>query len=160
MDVTHCKDHLRNIARALHPDIEPGVISGQASQLLNNLVEIIKEKGPLNLITNLKLLKPKGKGVKNKLKIWNRELAYIEKNKHRMDYPDYIKRNFPIGSGVVEGAIKLICNKRLKQSSAYWIHRNIDGLLKFRIIWFNNYFDSFWKFRSNNLKNKVRHLYA
>ena len=110
--------------------------------------------------TNLKLLKPKGKGVKNKLKIWNREFAYIEKNKHRMDYPDYIKRNFPIGSGVIERAIKLICNKRLKQSSAYWIHRNIDGLLKLRIIWFNNYFDSFWKYRSNKLKNKFIHLIA
>ena len=82
MDFTHSKDHLRNLTRTLHPDIEPGVISPQSSELLNNLVEISKEKGHDNLITNLKLLKPNGKGSKNKLKIWNREFAYIEKNKH------------------------------------------------------------------------------
>ena len=46
LDFTHCKDHLRNIARTLHPDIEPGVISAGASEILNNLVELGKEKGP------------------------------------------------------------------------------------------------------------------
>jgi len=52
--------------------------------------------------------------------------------------------------------IKYVCNKRLKNNSARdrWLIESIRGLMKLRIIWFNNYFDDFWKFRSKKLKKK------
>ncbi len=62
-----------------------------------------------------------------------------------MDYSTYIKMNLPIGSGVIESAIKYICNKRLKNNSACRLIKSVRDLLKLRIIWFNNYFDDFWE---------------
>ena len=72
----------------------------------------------------------------------------------RMDYPTYIKLNPSIGSGVIESVIKYDCNKRLKNNNARWLIESVRGLLKLRIIWFNNYFDDFWKFMSNKLKKQ------
>ncbi len=60
-----------------------------------------------------------------------------------MDYPTYIKLGLPLGSGVIEGAIKFLCNKRFKHNSAAWILKNVKGLLKLRIAWYNNDFDDF-----------------
>jgi len=154
LDVIHSKDHLRNLARCLHPDISPGKISDDAQNLLNYLMKILLEKGPLNLLSEIELLEPKGKGSKSKKNIWQQEKEYIEKNQDRMDYPTYIKLNLPIGSGVIESAIKYVCNKRLKNNSACWLIESVRGLLKLRIIWFNNYFDDFWQFRSKKLKKQ------
>ncbi len=154
LDFIHAKDHLRNLVRCLHPDVSPGKISDDAQNLLNQLTEILLEKGPEKLLCRIRLLEPKGVGSKKKKIIWEAEKEYIEKNKDRMDYPTYIKMNLPIGSGVIESAIKYICNKRLKNNSACWLIKSVRGLLKLRIIWFNNYFDAFWKCRSKNLKKQ------
>ena len=93
--------------------------------------------------------------MKKNKKLWEREINYFYKNETRLDYPYYIKMNYPIGSGVVEGSIKYVCNKRLKNGSPCWLLKNVSGLLKLRIIWFNNYYNEFWNWRKEKNKKKI-----
>jgi len=47
-----------------------------------------------------------------KRKTIDRACNYIESNKERMKYDEYLKRGYPIATGVIEGAYYLIQEKR------------------------------------------------
>jgi hypothetical protein len=53
----------------------------------------------------------------------NRTVTYFENNLGRMQYATYIKKGYPIGSGVTEAACKVVVKQRLNQSGMKW---NID----------------------------------
>jgi len=155
LDAMHLKEHMWILAKLIYPD-ENGKTSPKAEKFVNYNYEILKEKGVLNLLTSLNIDKPKAKCSKKKLKIWNREINYIKNNISRLDYPEYIIKKFPLGSGVVESSIKYVCNKRLKNGSPIWLLESVNGLLKLRIIYFNKFYDDFWLFRKNKLKRKFK----
>ena len=48
------------------------------------------------------------------------ESNYFMQNKERMQYQDFSKQGFFVGSGVVEAACKNVVGKRLKQSGMMW----------------------------------------
>ena len=48
------------------------------------------------------------------------ESNYFMQNKERMQYQDFSRRGFFVGSGVVEAACKNVVGKRLKQSGMMW----------------------------------------
>jgi hypothetical protein len=47
-------------------------------------------------------------------------LRYLEQRKDAMDYPDYLAKGYPIGSGQVEGMNKSVIGNRLKRSGMQW----------------------------------------
>jgi hypothetical protein len=49
-----------------------------------------------------------------------RNRAYFTEHAARMDYPGFIARHFPIGSGAIESACKLLVTQREKQSGMRW----------------------------------------
>ena len=46
--------------------------------------------------------------------------TYFTRNAARMDYPQFVARQFPIGSGAVESACKGLVEARLKQAGMRW----------------------------------------
>jgi hypothetical protein len=46
--------------------------------------------------------------------------TYFRRNAARMDYPQFVARQFPIGSGAVESAFKGLVEARLKQAGMRW----------------------------------------
>ena len=51
-------------------------------------------------------------------------VAYLWKNKHRMNYGAYRKAGLPISSGTVESAAKTLVQQRMKQAGMRW---SLDG---------------------------------
>ncbi|MEM4846848.1 MAG: hypothetical protein QW794_03710, partial [Thermosphaera sp.] len=47
-------------------------------------------------------------------------LRYLEERKDAMDYPSYLAKGYPIGSGQVEGMNKSVIGNRLKRSGMQW----------------------------------------
>lgn len=70
---------------------------GQAEEVLNELPE--EEKTPTGVV-NLR--------------------TYIENNKDRINYPEYKKQGYFVGSGAIESANKIIVQRRLKQAGMRW----------------------------------------
>ncbi len=47
-------------------------------------------------------------------------IGYLERNAHRMEYPDYLAKGWCIGSGAVESACKTVVGQRLKLAGMRW----------------------------------------
>lgn len=59
-------------------------------------------------------------------------LNYFEGNAARMQYRSFRARKLPIGSGVVESAIRRVINLRLKSPGKFWLHDNAEAVLHLR----------------------------
>lgn len=60
------------------------------------------------------------------------ELAYLERNRQRMDYRRYRQAGWFIGSGVVEAGCKRVIGQRLKESGMFWTEAGATAVLSLR----------------------------
>jgi len=59
-------------------------------------------------------------------------LAYLEKREAQMLYPSFLAQGWPIGSGIVESANKLVVEARLKGAGMHWSRASVNPLLALR----------------------------
>jgi len=59
-------------------------------------------------------------------------LAYLEKRVDQMDYPAYQRAGWPIGSGSVESANKVVVEARLKGAGMHWADHHVNPMLSLR----------------------------
>lgn len=62
----------------------------------------------------------------------NKHLNYFQNHKERMKYDQYESQHLPIGSGIVESAIKRVINQKLKSPGIFWKIENIERMLQLR----------------------------
>mgnify|MGYP001556001182 FL=1 len=62
----------------------------------------------------------------------NREVRYLRKHVEHMQYAEWRAANVPIGSGVVESAIRRVINLRFKAASTFWREDHLAALLYLR----------------------------
>jgi len=60
------------------------------------------------------------------------KVAYLQKREAQMQYPTYQAAGWPIGSGSVESANKVIVEARLKGAGMHWRRENVNPLLALR----------------------------
>jgi hypothetical protein len=61
-----------------------------------------------------------------------KQLGYFERHKGRMHYDQYEKAKLPIGSGIVESAVRRVINGRLKAPGTFWKIENVEKMLALR----------------------------
>ena len=61
-------------------------------------------------------------------------VAYFREHREHMNYPEYRRRGWPIGSGGVEGAVKQF-NKRVKGTEQFWHMPGVEAILTLRALW-------------------------
>ena len=59
-------------------------------------------------------------------------VAYLWKNRHRMNYAAFRKAGFPISSGTVESAAKTLIQQRMKQAGMRWSRNGAQAMLALR----------------------------
>ena len=59
-------------------------------------------------------------------------MGYFSGNQERMNYPEYLRLGFPIGSGAVEGACKHLVSERFKKTGMRWNKATAEPLLHLR----------------------------
>ena len=67
-----------------------------------------------------------------------RAVTYYTNNQHRMDYAEYRKKGYWIGSGTIESACKQIATARLKIAGARWTTSGAIATAKARAAWLSN----------------------
>ena len=60
------------------------------------------------------------------------KLAYLQKREMHMQYPTYQQAGWPIGSGSVESANKVVVEARLKGAGMRWGRQNVNRMLVLR----------------------------
>lgn len=71
-------------------------------------------------------------------------LAYLETREAQLQYPQFVAAGWPIGSGMVESANKLVVEDRLKGAGMHWADANVNGLLALRNAVCNDRWEECW----------------
>ena len=102
-----------------------------------------KTEGVLRSIRGLEK-KARGRGRGKKLKTIRGTVSYLEKRREMINYNEFQGLGYPIGSGCVESANKLVVESRLKQAGMRWARPNIDPMLGLRNIACNDRWEEAW----------------
>jgi hypothetical protein len=70
--------------------------------------------------------------------------AYLEQRLGQIQYAEFIAQGYPIGSGAVESANKLLVEARLKGSGMHWERVNVNPMLALRTIVCSQRWDEAW----------------
>jgi len=72
-----------------------------------------------------------------------KKVSYLEEHLEHMNYASLRARNLPIGSGVVESAIRRVINQRFKSASLFWREDHLEPLLNLRALWKSGRWEDF-----------------
>ena len=141
LDFYHASEHLAALARLVEaPDSEGFDLRFERwrSQIQNSQLDLILEDARKAL--------DQGEANPGTIEEANKEMAYLEKNRARLDYASFRARGLFIGSGVVEAGCKTIVGQRLKCSGMFWGKTGAQNVLSIRCaIKSPGQFDRFWQ---------------
>lgn len=72
---------------------------------------------------------------------------YFQRNLPYMDYATYLKRGWPIASGVIEGACRHFVKDRCELSGMRWTPTGVENLFRLRAVAENGDWDDYHQFR-------------
>ena len=99
----------------------------------------LKEKGGTVVLETLKELQQEHPEVG-----LDEPLNYLRKREQMLRYPHFLQAGWPIGSGIVESANKLVVEARLKGSGMHWHPSQVNSMLALRNVVCNNRWDETW----------------
>jgi hypothetical protein len=73
--------------------------------------------------------------------------AFLEKNKHRMRYDEYLRLGLPVATGVIEGACRHLIKDRMERAGMRWKIPGAQAMLNLRTIYTNGDWTPFQDFR-------------
>lgn len=123
LDFPHAAEHLAKLLQALHTSEQP-----LPSLLLQRCLHLLKQRGPRALARVAQRLTEKETGREDV----GEHLGYLQKRLGLMQYPSFRRAGWPIGSGMVESANKLVVQARLKGAGMRWERKNVNPMLALR----------------------------
>jgi hypothetical protein len=72
--------------------------------------------------------------------------AYLERNRERMHYDEYLRQGLPIASGSVEGACRHLVKDRLERAGMRWSLEGAEALVQMRAVYLSDDFSEYWEF--------------
>jgi hypothetical protein len=91
-----------------------------------------------------------------KKKALGRICSYLNKNRQRMRYDEYLRKGYPIASGVIEGACRHLIKDRMERAGMHWTLEGAQAMLDLRSVWISGHWDAFQKQR---LERETEQLY-
>ena len=122
LDFAHAAEYINDIGQAVQ------AAGGRLpARWLEGVLHRLKHQGPARVLRHLSWLAARypGAGVQEKL-------TYLLKREAHMQYPTYQEAGWPIGSGSVESANKLVVEARLKGAGMRWGRQNVNPMLVLR----------------------------
>jgi len=110
-----------------------------AGELLHDL----KHRGPDRLLRSLAGWAATGAG-KPVGEAAEATLGYFESRKDLLDYPKLRAAGWPIGTGAIESANKLVGEERLKGPGMHWGEEHVNPMLALRNAQCSNRWDEAW----------------
>ena len=132
LDFSHAAGYLAQIA---HAAFGPGTAT--ATTWLETQRHALKHGAPVTVLDTIRTLQAavatRPDGAVATEAIANR-LAYFEKRQAHLAYATFQQQGYPIGSGIVESANKLVVEARLKGAGMHWAPAHVDPMVALRTI--------------------------
>jgi hypothetical protein len=151
VDYYHACDHLKRGC-----DAAWGESTQKGKDYFDRLKARLKENpdGAKLIIRTLRFQHSTAKG--NRRKRLAVELTYFRNQQQRMHYPDYLRLNLPIASGVMEASCKTLVTQRLKRSGMAWTNEGGQAILTLRSLIQSNRWQSAWTLLSADFRKIVK----
>lgn len=143
IDWFHAAEHLWDCAKAVH-----GAGTPQAAQWAEQLEALLWDGQVQRVIEELsaqarKLGPPtESDAPGHPRRVLASNLGYFTQHQQHMNYPEYRRRGWPIGSGETEAAVKQF-NKRIKGTEQFWSTDGVEAILGLRALWLSQ--DDRWQ---------------
>ena len=83
------------------------------------------------------------------------ELTYFRNQRPRMNYPEYLRLNLPIASGVMEAACKTLVTQRLKRSGMAWTLAGGQAILTLRSLIQSQRWSPAWRLLAADFRHTI-----
>lgn len=130
LDFPHALEHLATVEKATF-----GAATAAGSAWLAAQADALKRGAPSAVLVALDRL-PVGRAAQPFAARQARDatFGYLEKRLDQIRYADFLALGYPIGSGAVESANKLVVQARLKGSGMHWAPAHVNPMLALRTI--------------------------
>lgn len=139
LDFPHALEHLGTAGRAVF-----GAGTAAFSEWLGRQAHTFKHGDPETVLTALRTLDLRAAVDPEAARHQAEALAYFEKRRAQVAYADFRLRGYPIGSGAVESANKLVVEARLKGSGMRWDRASVSPMVCLRDLLCSNRWDTEW----------------
>jgi hypothetical protein len=123
LDFPHAAQRICQIGEAVLGSEHASLAAWQTRQLHQ-----LKHEGGQEVLQNLRSFA----AAHLSLPVVAENLAYLDKREAQMHYPTFQAEGWPIGSGIVESANKLVVEARLKGAGMHWSRASVNPLLALR----------------------------
>src|SRR3989440_7388468 len=134
LDFAHAAEYINEIGQAVQA--EGGRLP---ARWLEGVLHRLKHQGPQRVLRHLRWL-----AARSPSPTVQANLAYLQKREAHMQYPTYQAAGWPIGSGSVESANKLVVEARLKGAGMRWRRQNVNPMLVLRNAVCNREWNETW----------------
>jgi len=151
LDLLHVTSRLWKAAHLFHPGDLPAAesfVREQASKVLQGGV-----KSVIHSLRSRATRQGMGKANRRSLEVI---CCYFAKNRHRMRYDEYLRRGYPIASGVIEGACRHVVKDRLERTGMSWIPVGAQAVLNLRAIATSQQWETYVQYR---VEQETQRLY-
>lgn len=127
LDYYHAAEHVTEIL-----DLCKGMAAKQRELEIRRLSLVLRDHpdGASRVVEDLR-----ARAVGRRAKKIKDKLAYLDGHLPHMQYAVLRARKLPIGSGIVESAVRRVINLRFKGASIFWKVEHLEPLLFLRAIW-------------------------
>lgn len=136
LDVAHAVEHLGDVAKACW-----GSGTAEASEWLGVQAHALCHGQEETVLATLVEL---GTTSGEAGKLAAATARYLGSRREQIRYADFVAAGYPIGSGCVESANKLVVEARLKGAGMHWQRANVTPLLELRTMLRNDRWDERW----------------
>jgi hypothetical protein len=128
LDFPHAAEHLSTAAQAAF-----GAGTAALSEWLGPQLHALKHEDPATVLAAVRALPVTAAGAAPGAAATRDEvLAYFEKRRAQIRYAEFQAAGYPIGSGLVESANKLVVEARLKGSGMHWARAHVNPMVALR----------------------------
>lgn len=137
-----------------------GAGTAAASEWIGRQLDEFRHGDPEKVLAELRRLRDDPTAVEGglsseALKAVTECLEYLEKRREQIRYAEFAAAGYPIGSGAVESANKLVVEARLKGAGMHWAREHVNGVVALRGALCSGRWDESWAQISARLRQKA-----
>ena len=136
LDFYHASQHIWAVAKAVWPQDD-----ALQYAWVDDVLHRLRHEGGEILDEVWKALPPLPAAAQEQVV---REQAYFAYHHHRLQYPQYRAQGFPIGSGIIESACKVVLKQRESGSGMRWTESGAQSIATLRAIHRSGRWQEFW----------------
>ena len=137
LDFAHALEHLSAVAQAQYGPGTP-----DASEWLGQQAHALRHGQEKTVIRRLATLAETSRAEAREVTVATH--AYLSSRLEQLHYQQFVTAGYPIGSGCVESANKLVVEARLKGSGMHWSPDQVNPMLALRTLVANRRWEATW----------------